>query len=388
MSWNAFGRDLDEAAVLGNADALVRSGLREAGYEYVCLDDHWHGGRDGDGRLRPDPVRFPMGIPGLADELHAQGLKLGIYTCAGPLTCGGEPGSEGLEEVDAATFAEWGVDYVKDDYCHAPPDRDAAIERYRRMGSALAASGRPMVFAICEWGQRAPWEWAPSVHAQSWRTSDDIQDAWAGTGGILAVANATESLAAFARPGAWNDPDMLVAGLRGKSRPGAAGTIGCNDAEYRTQVSLWSMLAAPLFASCDLRTADVATLDILRAPGVLAIDQDRLGRAARRIGQHGPLDLWQRPLTGGATAVAVVNRADRPISVRLGWTPRHGALPGVVDAWTEGPMSAAPQTVKLEPHATALYRAAMEAPDGEPLVQLGGLAQAPRHWPAGHPCHG
>jgi len=372
MSWNAFGRELDEAAVLGNADALVRSGLRDAGYDYVCLDDHWHGGRGMDGRLRPDPVRFPMGIRGLADELHAQGLRLGIYTCAGRLTCGGEPGSEGSEEVDAATFAEWGVDYVKDDYCHAPPDRDAAIERYRRMGSALATSGRPMVFAICEWGQRAPWEWAPSVHAQLWRTSDDIQDAWAGTGGILAVADATEPLAAFARPGAWNDPDMLVAGLRGKSRPGAAGTIGCNDAEYRTQVSLWSMLAAPLLASCDLRTADVATLDILRAPGVLAIDQDRLGRAARRIGQRGTLDLWQRPLTGGATAVAVINRANRPVSVRLRWIHRHGALPGVVDAWTEGPMSAPPQTVELEPHATALYRVALEAPDGEPVVQLGG----------------
>ena len=162
MSWNAFGRDLDEAAALGNARAMVESGMRDAGYEYVCLDDHWHGGRGPDGILTADATRFPRGIRALADDIHKLGLRLGIYTCAGPLTCGGEVGSEGFEQLDAQTFAEWGVDYVKDDYCHAPPDRDAAIDRYRRMGDALARSGRPIVFAVCEWGERAPWEWAPS----------------------------------------------------------------------------------------------------------------------------------------------------------------------------------------------------------------------------------
>lgn len=367
MSWNAFGRDLDEAAVLGNADAIVASGMREAGYEYVCLDDHWHGGRGTDGRLVPDRARFPMGIAALADEIHARGLKLGTYTCAGPLTCGGEPGSEGFEELDAATFAEWGVDYVKDDYCHAPPDREAAIERYRLMGAALAASGRPIVFAVCEWGERAPWEWGPSVHAHLWRTAGDIQDAWAGAGGIIAVADATEPLAVWAGPGRWNDPDMLVAGLRGSSRPTAASGAGCTDAEYRTQLTLWTMLAAPLFASCDLRAADPATLALLTAPGVVAIDQDPLGRPGRRVARVDAVDVWERPLHGGASAVAVVNRGNRPASVRVDWAPDDPGVPDVVNAWTEVPVDLRSRLLDLEPHASALYRVARDAGHGQPV---------------------
>jgi alpha-galactosidase len=356
MSWNAFGRDLDEAAVLGNADAIVRSGLRDVGYEYVCLDDHWHGGRDRDGRLRPDPVRFPRGIGPVVDDVHRLGLKLGIYTCAGTLTCGGEAGSEGFEELDAATFAEWGVDYVKDDYCHAPPEREAAIERYARMGSALAATGRSIVFAVCEWGGRAPWEWAPSVGASLWRTTGDVRDTWSGGGGIITLADATEPLAAWASPGGWNDPDMLVAGLRGRSRPGAAGTLGCSDAEYRSQVSLWAMLAAPLLASCDLRDADAETIVALGTPGVLAIDQDPLGRPGRRIRSLDQVDVWERELAGGASAAAVVNRAGVAVSVRLAWQADHGAPPDVVDAWTDEPVRAGAPETRLAAHETLLYR--------------------------------
>ena len=366
MSWNAFGRDLDEAAVLGNAHTMVASGMRDAGYEYVCLDDHWHGGRDRDGRLRADPDRFPRGIAALADELHSLGLRLGIYTCAGPLTCGGEVGSEGFEVADAETFAAWGVDYVKDDYCHAPPEREAAIERYRRMGEALAATGRPIAFAVCEWGQRAPWEWAPAVGAHLWRTTGDVRDAWSGKGGIITIADENEPLADWARPGAWNDPDMLVAGLRGRSREGAAGTIGCTDAEYRTQISLWAMMAAPLFASCDLREADPATLAAFTCRGVLAIDQDQLGRPGRRVRRVGSLDVWDRQLVGGSRAVAIVNRDDAPASVELDWPPMHGAPPLVVEAWTDAELERRGHLVDLEPHATALFRAeaaAGEAPD-------------------------
>jgi alpha-galactosidase len=364
MSWNAFGRDLDETAVLGNAQMMVRHGLREAGYEYVCLDDHWHGGRGPDDKLQAHPARFPRGIAALADDVHALGLKLGIYTCAGARTCGGEVGSEGFEELDAATFAEWGVDYVKDDYCHAPPEREAAIERYARMGEALAASGRAIVFAVCEWGERAPWEWAPSVHASLWRTGPDIQDAWSGRGGIVTVADVTEPLADWAGPGGWNDPDMLVAGLRGSSRPGAAGTVGCTDAEYRTQISLWAMLAAPLFASCDLRVADPETIASLTRPGVLSIDQDPLGRPGRRLRSEGALDLWERELDGGASGVAILNRGDRTESIRLAWEREHGAVPEAIDASTETPLAGDTATVELEPHATALYRVARPAGTG------------------------
>jgi alpha-galactosidase len=355
MSWNAFGRELNEEAVLGNADALVRLGLRQAGYQYICLDDYWQGGRDANGRLHADPHRFPRGIPALADELHARGLMLGIYTCAGPLTCGGEAGSEGFEDLDAMTFAEWGVDYVKDDYCHAPADRGAAIERYRRMGDALARTDREIVFAVCEWGQRAPWEWARSVQAHVWRIGPDIQDAWSGAGGIIAVADQAEALAEWAAPGGWNDPDMLVVGLRGRSRAEAAGTAGCSDAEYRTQMSLWAMLAAPLFVSCDLRTADAETIAILTAPGVLAIDQDPLGRPGRRIRRTGTVDVWQRTLADDASAVALVNRGDGAVSVTVDWTRRHGGPADIVNAWTNEEVDAA-DAVALEPHATALFR--------------------------------
>lgn len=369
MSWNAFGRDLDEAAVLGNADAMVSSGLCAAGYEYVCLDDHWHGGRDANGTLQADPLRFPRGIAALADDIHARGLKLGIYTCAGNRTCGGEAGSEGFEAQDAATFAEWGVDYVKDDYCHAPPEREAAIERYTRMGEALASSGRSIVFAVCEWGEREPWVWAPGVRASLWRTTGDIRDAWSGEGGIITSAAATEPLAAWAHPGGWNDPDMLVSGLRGGSRAGAAGTIGCTPSEYRTQVSLWAMLAAPLLASSDLRSADAETIASLAAPGVLAIDQDPLGRPGRRIRTHDSLDVWQRELADQAGAIAVVNRADAAISVKIAWDRHHGAPPEVVDAWTDEPLPEGRGVVELHAHATALYRVAASANVGEITVR-------------------
>lgn len=367
MSWNAFGRDLSEEAVLGNAQAMVRHGLRDAGYEYVCLDDHWHGGRGPDGRLLADAARFPRGIAALAADIHALGLKLGIYTCAGVRTCGGEVGSEGFEAADAATFAEWGVDYVKDDYCHAPPEREAAIERYARMGEALAASGRSIVFAVCEWGERAPWEWAPSVHASLWRTGPDILDAWSGPGGVMTVADATEPLGEWGGPGGWNDPDMLVAGLRGSSRDGAAGTLGCTDAEYRTQISLWAMLAAPLHASCDLRNADAETIAALTRPSVLAIDQDPLGRPGRRVPRDGSLDLWERELDGGASAVAIVNRGDETAAYHLSWDSDHGAAPEVVDAWTDRSLVGGTTSIELPPHGTVVYRVARPA-------GVGGLA--------------
>jgi alpha-galactosidase len=208
---------------------------------------------------------------------------------------------------------------------------------------------------VCEWGKRQPWEWAASVHAQLWRTSDDIQDAWSGNGGIISVADGTEPLAQFAGPGGWNDPDMLVAGLRGHSRSDAAGTIGCSQAEYRSQVSLWAMMAAPLFISCDLRNVDAETVATLSAPQVLAVDQDPLGRAGRRVARSHSLDVWQRDLDGGAGAVAVVNRRGEEVTLRPGWDRLGGAPPQVVDCWTDRNLGGT-LTIELEPHATALYR--------------------------------
>lgn len=323
MSWNLLGKDVNEHIIKETADAMVQSGMQALGYEYVCIDNHWPGGRDESGALYPSPEKFPNGIAALADYIHARGLKLGIYSDAGVKTCGGCPGSEGYEEIDARTFAAWGVDYLKYDWCNTADTRENAERLYSKMGAALRATGRPIVFAICEWGHHRPWVWGPKVGGQLWRTFGDIWDAW-GDGseswqsGIDTIAfEMQRGLEAYAGPGHWNDPDMLIIGLRGK---GFAQGGGCTDTEYRTQMSAWCMLAAPLMASCDLRSMDTATRDILMNPEMIAVNQDPLGKQGYRVYRSGKTEVWKKSLQNGELAVAMFNRDETARMVNVPWS--------------------------------------------------------------------
>ena len=317
-SWNPFGRNVSEKVIKETADAMVSSGLKDLGFSYIVIDDIWQGGRDSvSGLLYPDHDRFPSGIRALADYVHSKGLKFGIYSDAGTLTCGDMPGSFGYEEKDARLFAEWGVDYLKYDYCHCPDygsmnnDYRMAISRYKAMGDALRDAGRPVVFSICEWGPRSPWLWGREVGGQLWRTSYDVADIWdkprneSSPIGILTSIDVMTNLGRFAGPGGWNDPDMLVIGLKNS---GFIKGGGCTDAEYRTQMSMWCMFSAPLMLGCDLRDMSEETRSIIMNKNIIAIDQDALGKQAFRVISKDGIDAWQKPLSGNRFAIAFLNR--------------------------------------------------------------------------------
>ncbi|MEU6238122.1 NPCBM/NEW2 domain-containing protein [Kitasatospora sp. NPDC047058] len=296
-NWNSTGcgPQFNETMVKGIADLFVGKGLKAAGYQYVNLDDCWAlPQRDAAGDLVPDPVRFPGGIKALADYVHSKGLKFGIYSSAGDHTCDvkGFPGALGHEQQDANLWASWGVDYLKYDNCN---NRGIdARTRYRAMGDALKATGRPILYSICEWGGNAPWTWAPDL-GNSWRTTGDIGDGWAS---MIGIARADRGLAPYAKPGAWNDPDMLE-----------VGNGGMTDTEYRTHFSLWAEMAAPLMIGTDLRTASQATLDILTNTDIIAVDQDPLGIQGRVVSDSGGLVVMSKPLADGSRAVTLTNES-------------------------------------------------------------------------------
>jgi alpha-galactosidase len=293
-SWNHFGCDVSDRLIRETADALVASGMRDAGYRYVVIDDCWELARDPSGTLVADSVRFPHGIQALADYVHAQGLKFGIYTDAGRKTCQGRPGTYTHEDEDARTFARWGVDYVKEDWCNAR-GLDARAQ-YAKFRDALAAAGRPIVLSICEWGVNEPWRWAPGI-GNLWRTTGDIEDRWPS---MLANLDLTAQHASVARPGAWNDPDMLE-----------VGNGGMTDDEYRAHLSLWAILAAPLIAGNDVRAMTPATGAILTNHEVIAVDQDSLGAQGMLAWEMTPeLQVWVKPLQDGSHAVALLNRSN------------------------------------------------------------------------------
>ncbi|RLD77640.1 MAG: glycoside hydrolase family 27 protein, partial [Bacteroidetes bacterium] len=235
-SWNMFEGDINEKIVREIADAFVSTGLKDAGYEYIIIDDIWQGGRDNKNRIIPNPEKFPSGIKALADYVHSKGLKFGIYSDAAYYTCGGYTASYGFEKEDAETFAKWGIDYLKYDYCNAPKEQEEAIERYSKMSKALKKSGRDVVFAICEWGQREPWTWAKSAGGHLWRTTWDSRDVWetnvytSGHAGVMNILDKQLGLEKYAGPGAWNDPDMLMVGLYAKGKSSShSGNKGCTD---------------------------------------------------------------------------------------------------------------------------------------------------------------
>lgn len=317
MSWNFFAEKINEKELKEIADAMVGSGMAKAGYNYIFIDDCWQGGRDKKNNMIADPVKFPSGMKALADYMHSKGLKLGIYSDAAPLTCAGYTASLHFEEQDAKTFASWGVDYLKYDYCGAPEDVETAKARYKKMGDALSKSGREIVFGICEWGPRKPWLWAADAGGQLWRTSYDIRDKWKrrpteeSGEGILDILDINAELYQYAGPGKWNDADMLITGLYGKQGPsGDLGGFGCTHTEYQSQFSLWAMMNGPLYASNDLRNMNEATKRILLNEEVIAINQDVLGKQAERKIHTDTLDVLIKPLADGDVAIALLNRSD------------------------------------------------------------------------------
>lgn len=319
MTWNLFQDNINEKLIQEMADAMVSEGYRDAGYTYIFIDDCWQGGRDNRNNLIPDPLKFPSGMKALADYIHGKGLKLGIYSDAAQLTCAGYTASYGFEEQDARTFAEWGIDYLKYDYCNAPADSAEAHRRYWLMAEALKHSGRDIKLGICEWGQHHAEYWASEAGGLLFRTSGDVRDMWRdvthqGGMGILDIINITAPLQPFAKKDCWFDMDMLVVGLYGKGGPSSdLGGTGCTDAEYRTQMSLWAMMASPLAMSNDLRTANDATKTILLNPEIIAIDQDSLGLCAERRVLTDDYQVFVRPLSGNRHAVAVLNTSDRAL---------------------------------------------------------------------------
>src|SRR3954462_5192402 len=292
--WNAYGCNVSEALVKQTAARIGSSGLGAAGYQYVNIDACWmQHSRDGAGNLQPDFAKFPDGISGTAAYVHGKGLKLGIYEDAGTLTCAGYPGSLGHEAQDARSFAAWGVDYLKYDNCsnNGSTTTQQYIARYSAMRDALAATGRPIVYSICEWGVNAPWTWAAPV-GNLWRTTGDIQNNY---NSMLSIFHQNVGLAAYAGPGQWNDPDMLEVGN------------GMTATEDRTRFSLWAEMAAPLLAGNNLVNASATTLSILGNQAVIAVDQDSLGKQGHQVSSSGGLDVLAKPLANGDVSVVLFN---------------------------------------------------------------------------------
>ena len=312
-SWNKFACNVSEQLIRQTADAMVATGMRDAGYQYLNIDDCWHGTRDSLGFIQVDAQRFPSGMKALAEYVHAKGLKLGIYSDAGWKTCGGRPGSRGHEYQDAISYARWGVDYLKYDWCST--DSLKAQGAYLTMREALHAAGRPVVFSLCEWGNSQPWTWAASV-GQLWRTTTDITNCfdcvrnyggWAPAS-VLAIVDKNKELRAAAGPGHWNDPDMLEVGN------------GMSPSEDRAHFAMWAMMAAPLIAGNDLQHMTPATHALLTNRELIAIDQDSLGvQGLPYRSTPDGIEVWFKPLANGDWAMTVLNRASERRRVLFDW---------------------------------------------------------------------
>ena len=351
-SWNHYHGKIDDATVRAMADALVSTGMRDDGYVYLNIDDTWEAGRDAQGNIQSN-ARFPD-MKSLADYVHSKGLKFGIYSSPGAKTCGNYEGSYGHEEQDAKTYAAWGVDLVKYDLCglrvqmKAAGSHEAAhavmVDAYVKMHNALLATGRPMVFSLCQYGNDAVWEWGASVGGNLWRTTGDVTDSYAR---MEEIGFSQAGLAKFAGPGHWNDPDLLE-----------IGNGGMNIEEYRTQISLWAILAAPLIATNDLTQMTPETKALLTNKDLIAIDQDRAGKEGDRVLAEGPVEIWERPLADRGAAIGIFNRHPGPMKAtvdlgKLGFT--HAKM---LDVWagTDTRVSPGPTTFNLPGHSVVLLR--------------------------------
>jgi alpha-galactosidase len=354
-SWNHFAGKVNDADVRSAADALVSSGMRDAGYVYVNIDDTWEGPRNAQGEITTNS-KFPD-MKALADYVHSKGLKLGIYSSPGPKTCAGYPGSYGHEAQDAKTYAAWGIDYLKYDLCsfrdimnkEAPGDPQKQFEiqkaAYEKMHMALAATGRPIVFSLCQYGWNDVWKWGPEVGGNLWRTTGDITDHY---NRMTQIGFSQAGLAKYARPGHWNDPDMLEVGNGGMSFD-----------EYKTHMTLWVILAAPLLAGNDLSKMTPETLALLTNKDVIAVDQDKLGKQGDRVWAEGFSEVWAKPLAGGAKAVGIFNRADtaKPIDLKLSMVG-FGNSAKLHDLWANKNVSAKDgvYSVVVPSHGAVLLR--------------------------------
>lgn len=313
-SWNTFATAINEQLIKETADAMVASGLLAAGYEYLILDDGWSAmQRNEEGKLYGDPEKFPSGMKALGDYIHSKGLKFGIYNCAGDKTCGGFPGSRGHEYMDARTYAEWGVDYLKYDWCNTK--KLNAEGAYQTMANALNATGRPVVFSLCEWGHNEPWKWGKDI-GHLWRVTGDIDMQWDGvikhktheTFGVWAIINMHEGIREYSGPGHWNDFDMLEVGN------------GLTDAEDRSHFAMWAILASPLIMGNDLRSMDQKALEILTNKEIIAINQDSLGIQGFRLTNENNIEIWVKPLSKDAWAISFVNMNEEPYSFDFNWS--------------------------------------------------------------------
>lgn len=309
-SWNTFGTNIDENLIKETVEAMIKNGMRDAGYKYIVLDDGWEAKeRDKNGQIIPDPKRFPSGMKALGDYIHSKGFKFGIHNDAGTKTCAGYPGGRGHEYEDARTYASWGVDYIKYDWCNT--GKANAEETYKTMGAALKATGRPIVFSICEWGGNKPWLWAQDI-GHLWRTTGDIIDCYNCQAvyslGWKHILDEQVGLEKYAGPGHWNDPDMLE-----------VGNEGLTLAESRSHFTLWCMLAAPLMAGNDVRNMSEEIRNILTNKEVIAIDQDPLGKQGYRMMDHPGKEIWVKELSNGTWAVCFHNTEEKPLKVRITW---------------------------------------------------------------------
>jgi alpha-galactosidase len=342
-SWNKFGCRIDENLIRQTADAMVASGMKAAGYQYINIDDCWEApARDAAGNLATEPQRFPSGMKALADYVHSKGLKLGIYSSAGTGTCEKRPASLDHETADARTFAAWGIDYLKYDNCNN--ENRPALARYKAMGDALEATGRAIVYSLCEWGRNKPWEWGRSVGGNLWRTTGDINDSWASMMGIL---DKQVGLEKYSGPNAWNDPDMLE-----------VGNGHMTNAEYMAHFSLWALLNAPLIAGNDLRTMNDSTRMILTNRDVIAVDQDWGGRQGHKVRDDGDLELWVKPMSNGDRAVVLLNRGTT--TATLAATVQEIGLSSgshsTRDLWTHATRDITGElSANVAPHSVAMY---------------------------------
>jgi alpha-galactosidase len=359
-SWNFFAGKVTDQDIRNAADQIVATGMKDAGYIYINIDDTWEGERDASGVLHTNS-KFPD-MKALADYVHSKGLKLGIYSGPGTKTCAGFAASLDHEAQDAQLYASWGIDYLKYDLCSFRRDQMAAkapndkaeqmrmmIEAYVKMGKALKESGRPIVYSLCQYGWDAPWEWAPALGGNLWRTTGDVQANW---GSVYNIINQQAGLAKYAGPGHWNDPDMLEVG-NGR----------LTLAENRTHFSMWAMLAAPLLAGNDLPNMKPEIKAILTNSDVIAIDQDKLGREGTHVYSDGEVDVWSRPLSGGAMAIAVLNAgsdrvASHPFHLSLAKLSLHGQQ-NAKDLWTGKEITLTDNMpIELDSHDTLLVRIA------------------------------
>ena len=344
-SWNKFRAQVEDKNVREMADAIVSSGMKDAGYIYVNIDDTWEAGRDAQGNILTNE-KFPD-MKALADYVHSKGLKLGIYSGPGRLTCASYTASYGHEEQDAKTYAQWGIDYLKYDWCSASAvyTKDEHVPAYFKMGQALRASGRPIVYSLCQYGWLDVGEWGAKVGGNLWRTTGDISDNWNSMSRIGFDQQVGREK--FAGPGHWNDPDMLE-----------IGNGGMTDTEYRTHMSLWSILAAPLLAGNDIRTMTDATKAILLNKEVIAVDQDKKGIQGTRVRKDGDLEVWKKPLAQGV-AVGLFNRGAETAKMTVKWSEVGitKGNPKVRDLWEHKDLTAAKEyTVDVPSHGVVMLR--------------------------------